>query len=183
MFIVVEGSENRGKSTIVKELQAALIQSGISTKVMVSPNRNSLSGQKINELLRSKERPDRLILQSLMTINRIEDLPLLTEALRHHQIVIYDRYSASGIVYGHLDGLPIQFGEQLASILPEPDFTFVLYGTSYKAIDKATECYDEHDNLLEKYYIALAPRYKWILINNEATPKDIAKKILNYIGK
>lgn len=181
MFIVIEGADNRGKSTVVKELHYQLLRRDKTVMTFISPNRNTVAGKKIDKLLKGKERPDAIILQALMTASRIEELPELKKSFKEYDVVIYDRYDASTVVYGHFDGLPLEFSDKLAAVLPDPDYTFVLYGNNYN-LKGDGECYDDHGKKIEDLYIKFAPRYKWILIDNNSTPEGIVKKILEIIG-
>lgn len=180
IFIVIEGADNRGKGTIVKELQAHYLTQGKTVVTFISPNRRTISGKKISELLKSKEKPDPVIIQSLIAVNRLEELPDLRRALKHADMVLSDRYYPSGFVYGYLDGLPLAFSELIADPLPEPDHIFVLYGKNHKP-DGDGECYDNQGETIEKIYVALASRYKWTLIPNQDSPQAITTRILKIL--
>jgi thymidylate kinase len=74
---------------------------------------------------RDPAQPDALVFQALQTVNRLELLPQIMEALTRGPVV-FDRYTASGLVYGGLDGLDPKWIELVNASLPEPDLWILL---------------------------------------------------------
>lgn len=104
MIVAFEGIDACGKQTQVRMLKEHAEKLGHKTRVFSFPDYESPTGLKIKELLRAEER-DPLVLQSLMTVNRLEKQIKIEVAQIHGELTILDRYWLSGWVYGQTDDL------------------------------------------------------------------------------
>lgn len=68
---------------------------------------------------------DAMVFQALQTVNRLELLPHFNTLARLGNVIL-DRYWASGVVYGTLDGLEPGYLRALHASLPQPALTVLL---------------------------------------------------------
>lgn len=124
-IIAIEGIDACGKQTQVAILKKYLEKNANApVRDFTFPNYNTLTGHKISELLKAKER-DPLVLQALMTINRYECQDEIADALREG-FVILDRYWLSGYVYGRTDKLDPRWLLDMHTRLIQPDRWIIL---------------------------------------------------------
>jgi thymidylate kinase len=67
-----------------------------------------------------------LVFQCLQTVNRLEMLPVIHAVLSSERHLVFDRYTASGVVYGMLDGVDPTWVELVNASLPQPDLWVLL---------------------------------------------------------
>ena len=104
-FIVVEGVDGVGKSTLVKSLAQKFRAHGFTNvHEMHFPNRSTATGKQINAYLQDvkshTKTMDPKTLQALFIANRREAQPTIRDILEDpHGVIVCDRYSPSGIAY------------------------------------------------------------------------------------
>jgi dTMP kinase len=128
MIITLEGLDASGKATqtarLVEKIPQALWRPAAS---MSFPLYGNLTGRVIHRMLREGPSEDRaLILQALMTTNRLEALEAMRPLAAGYRVLVLDRYFASGIAYGTNDGLPVEFLRRIHSTLPQPDLSILI---------------------------------------------------------
>jgi len=131
LLCAIEGVDASGKNT-----QAALLAKRIKKEVKDLavvrdfPQYNNSSGKIIKKLLNDPESshiPDKaFILQSLMTINRYEEIPEIKQLLENKVNVVLDRYYISGLVYGKVSNADYDFLIKVNSLLPQPDLCILV---------------------------------------------------------
>jgi len=130
LIIALEGIDACGKSSQIAKLRQWFEdEKGYECKVFSYPNYESETGLKIREMLKGGD-ADPLTLQSLMTVNRLED----TEKLWKYEsgdgrcgpIAILDRYWWSGYAYGLFDGLDPSWLQRIHRGVTCPDLWVVL---------------------------------------------------------
>lgn len=119
-FIVIEGGDRSGKSTLARNIQAAL-----DNKVTLSsfPNRNTPIGTIINTYLQAKEGQHELCSEAihlLFSANRHEVIPRLMKQAEGG-ILLLDRYVPSGVAYSTAKGLDMNWCFAADQGLPKPD--------------------------------------------------------------
>ena len=130
MFIVLEGIDCSGKSSVGKYMARELEEA----RVVEFPARSTLCGKEIDRALRGEIDSSAVVLQALMTINRLELLPYLMDSTIRHRIAV--RWSPSMLVYGGLDGLPRCWLDLLVAPLPVPDLSILLDIPAPAALDR-----------------------------------------------
>ena len=122
LFVVIEGGDRSGKSTLARSLAATL---GQSTYLGAFPDRTTPIGQVINTHLKGANNLSREAIHLLFSANRHESVEKLRNLLNTGKIVILDRYVPSGIAYSVAKGLDLDWCQSADRGLPKPDF--VLY--------------------------------------------------------
>lgn len=119
MLIAIEGMDASGKAT-----QSRLLARKLGGAAMAFPNYETEVGQAILANLKGEwsagDELNALVFQSLFTLNRLEMIDSMKAAMAAGPLVL-DRYYASGIVYGALDGLDARWLERIHQTLPAPD--------------------------------------------------------------
>lgn len=133
MLIALEGIDGSGKSTQLIRLTEALksrLQSGHLVDSLKFPvYQNSPTGEILAALLSKglKSKDSRLLFQSLMAVNRSEFLAALPyDPTSKSNLLLLDRYTLSGLVYGLAQGLGIEWLKSINAFLPEPDMTIYI---------------------------------------------------------
>ena len=159
MIVCCEGADGAGKAT-----QTQLLAEKLGGTRFAFPNYDSPTGRAIlghlkrdwqtrhNDGCTVSYTIDALVFQCLQTVNRLE---LLDEIKAAHKKgpVIFDRYSASGLVYGGLDGLDVQWIEKINASLPQPDVWIYLdipIEESFKRRPERRDRYESDRGFLEK---------------------------------
>lgn len=100
VFFLLEGLDRSGKSTHAKHLVKVLQEEhNIPAQYYQFPNRNTKTGQKINEYLTNKTDLDDKAIHQLFTDNRIEVQDELKKALDSGISIVADRYAYSGAAF------------------------------------------------------------------------------------
>jgi dTMP kinase len=123
MFVVIEGPNGVGKTSVARHLARRLQHSGVTTKLLSQPSRAPIG-------LMAREREGGLVgwpLATLVVADRYLQLQEEVEpALREGTTVILDRYVASTLALQRLDGLDAQILWEMNASVLRPDLTVVL---------------------------------------------------------
>lgn len=133
VIIAIESIDAAGKAT-----QARRLADRLGCRVLSFPDYSSPTGRAISEHLKGDwyvdQHPpdeggyrDMLVRQSLMLTNRMEHfdaLALASGSDKHH--LVLDRYWASGLVYGRVEGLDRSWLELVHRPLPRADAWILL---------------------------------------------------------
>lgn len=117
LFIVIEGGEGSGKTTISKKLQQVLEGSGYNTILTREPGGDPVSEMIRNVIIHSDD-IDPFTQLLLIVASRKRNIDLhIKPALEKNNIVISDRFGLSTIVYqGVVQGIPLKTIRQLFTI-------------------------------------------------------------------
>lgn len=137
MLIAIEGIDGSGKSTV-----ATMVQEALNASLLHFPDDNAVTGPHIRAHLRKEwstgdKGRDAIAFQALQIVNRLEHAKALESAratgFRH---VVLSRYWPSGVVYGHLDGLPKPWLRRIQDPLPSADVYFLIDVNAETALDR-----------------------------------------------
>ena len=180
MFIVLEGIDGCGKTTVAK-----LLAEKCNALVTKEPTAGS---KKIHQILRHHvTAPSPLEMQELYIADRLEHIKRVIEpALAKGKNVICQRYALSTYAYGTAFGVS---QKDLKHDFLEPDATFLLDLSAKDAIKriekrKKTKEYFEKEKKLEKIrkqYLKLAKQHKAIIIDAMPSPEVIVEEILMHL--
>jgi len=179
-IVTIEGADGTGKDTICNLLQEKLPNSVI----VRFPNRANPSGQVIDAILKKQKPMEPLSFQALQVINKIETLKHIerSSVICNPDYFIFCRYYQSAYVYGMNDGIPLEYSQDINSVLPESWLTIILHGKNY---GKHEEYYEQDDvqNKISQSYLDLAKKFGWTKIINHHTPDEIVSMILDAISR
>ena len=137
-----------------------------------------------------------LVLQSLMTTNRLEVGPMLEaharDPLKH---LVLDRYFASGLVYGTADGLSFDYLVDIHKLIPPSDLWIYVDIPPQESKRRRPERRDEYETregFMEKVreqYLNLfsspgSPSViggKWVIVDGLGTPEEVHERIMSEV--
>lgn len=149
MIVCIEGGDAAGKHTLATALIEQLkARRDVST--FAFPAYHTEVGKTIRLLLTDEidvPKPWKaLVLQSMMTINRLEFLPMLHDyKLNRNKLLILDRYWLSALVYGSAAGLPAEWIETIHQGLPTADLTMLIDVSVEESFRRRPERRDRHE--------------------------------------
>jgi len=159
-LVVLEGADRLGKSTQAALLEAALEHAQVKAVVDKSPYRDGATYERIYEMLRSGEATRfPVVFQSIYGANRrVFQQTYLPTLASHFDVVVLDRWTLSGRVYGAEAGVADEVTDCIQRGLVEPDLTLLLDGTPFAAPaeDDAYEADQDFQRRLRDRYRAWA---------------------------
>lgn len=165
-IIVIEGADRCGKATQAKLLREYLISFGIMSTIVEVPIKSAITYRIIYWMLQNgfaKKYPK--LFQVFQFLNRkIFQILTLPSLEQEYDVIIFDRWSLSTIVYGGASGVSEQFTIELSKRLRQPDHTFILSGESFPHV--AEDVYEADSNLQKEVRI----RYTAWAVDN---PDDV----------
>lgn len=122
-FIVIEGPNGVGKSTIIEVLFLRLKENGVEVVPTKEPSKSEL-GLYIRQ---NQNRYSKDVLACLVAANRYEHIEtIIRPAVEKGKVVLCDRYFPSSLVYQLMDGLDPGFVHGLNQKILIPDLTVFL---------------------------------------------------------
>lgn len=137
LFIALEGGDRLGKSTQARLLESMLERAGVRVIFDKSPYKDDATYERIYEMLETGDAVRHpVVFQATYGANRrFFQQQLLPTLAGHFDVVLMDRWTLSGRVYGSETGVPEKDTECIQKGLVEPDFTVVFDGTPFPAQD------------------------------------------------
>lgn len=186
-FIVFEGLDRCGKTTIVNRLYERL--SAITpTKKMRFPNRDTPVGALVDSYLKGNTKFEDETIHMLFACDRYENIKKI-EDLRKNNILLCDRYYMSGIAFTASKGVDLDWCTSIESRLPKPDLTVFLdinFDEQSKRKDFGEEVYEkiEIQQKVLSMYRQLLEKEDNVFVVDAALPIDkiveiLMEKILN----
>ncbi len=189
-WIVLEGPDGVGKSTVAKHLAQLLKEKGIETCITSEPGLNPIGALIRDWVLKEHVEPPEVyallfVADRYYHIHR-EVLPALYEG----KTVIQERYMLSTIAYQSIQGLPEEWLIIIQQRLPHPDITIVLLLEPEQLAERIAQRNQQRDifenmdflrKLVQKY-TELAHRYNLPIFYNYNS-KETAIKIYELIEK
>lgn len=127
MFIVVEGPDGSGKTTLAKALAERLHRLGLQVLYTFEPTTSSKYGNEVREILRAEQVCDPVYISNLLTADRGYHLEtVILPALANGKWVICDRYKYSALAYQQMQGVDAQYLIDSNRTYLVPDVTFIL---------------------------------------------------------
>lgn len=167
-IIAIEGLDASGKATHSKLLAERLRGTRFSFPNYESPTGKAILGHLKKEWTAvdyygGQADCDALVFQSLQIANRLELVPQILEAATKGPVV-FDRYWASGVVYGSLDGLESNWLEKVQALpMPPADVQILLdidVEESFKRRPERRDRYELDREFLEKVRAAYLALFK-----------------------
>ncbi|KAK6089695.1 hypothetical protein P3W45_001337 [Vairimorpha bombi] len=125
MFVVFEGLDKSGKSTLSRSVHTKLNKMNVSAKEIHFPDRSSVIGDILDKYLTGKMNIDPESTHLLFTADRYNKKKYIEETSKDN-VLLCDRYSWSGIACSSAKGLDMAWCIDTERLLPQPDLTILL---------------------------------------------------------
>lgn len=195
MFIVIEGPDGSGKTTLAMQLVRRLCQNGISAIYTCEPTYEGETGRHLRQLLKRENIIDPYILSNLFVKDRKEHIEnLISSTLAKGGYIVCDRYKYSALIYQQLQGIEARYLIEINKDCLIPDIVFILLPQDINILlhriserGKSQEIFEERDFLSStlRLYRKLPlyfPDECIIFLEAEALIDENLEKILNYLG-
>jgi thymidylate kinase len=186
-FIVIYGANNLGKSYQVDLLTKAFESKGIRTKRIKYPLYDLVpTGPLINAVLRKGKQMPEDELQKLYVQNRKDYEPSLKSDLKKGIWVLAEDYKGTGIAWGMVRGVALDYLEEINRGLYPEDIAFVFYGKRFATGIESNHRNEQDERVWEKahqYHLELADKYGWIKVHANRPHHEVHQEILSHIEK
>jgi dTMP kinase len=190
-LIIIEGLDKSGKTTQSKLLFNFYekVYTG-QVRLMNFPDYSTRIGSEIKLFLQGKVEYANEVKHILLSANRWEKKFEIERLREQNKIIILNRYYQSNLAYGLANGLNFEWLINLDNGLPKEDIVIILDidpDISYKRGIENDFILDkfERDKIFlkkaRKYYLELAKKFKWHVINSDSDKNIIFEKIINII--
>lgn len=189
MIIVIEGGDQAGKKTQSQLLANALRKQRISTKVFSFPDYSTPIGKEIKKYLNGKRRLPVQVVHCLLAANRWEKLKEIKDAISKNSVLIMNRYYQSNLVYGLVNGMKLDWLENLDVGLPKADLVILLDVTQKESFKRKKAKRDqfeknrEFSQKISRAYRQLARKKHWKIINASGSKNQVHQEILKVFAK
>jgi len=189
MIIVIEGGDQAGKKTQSKLLANALRRKKIKAKIFNFPYYSTPVGKEINNYLHGKRKFPPQVIHCLLAANRWERFKEIQKSNTKSSVLIMNRYYQSNLVYGLVNGLKLNWLENLDVGLPKPNLVIILDVTqkeSFKRKKYSRDKFEKNKKFAHKVsytYRVLAKKYNWKLIDASGTKQEVHNSIMKIVLK
>lgn len=195
MFIVFDGPDGSGKSTISEALADRLRQKGKNVLRTYEPTDTSVASRAVRQYLSSGGTVDPKVLADYFTKDREEHVAsVIRPHLLHGGVVICDRYKYSTLVYQGYQGVDPDYIIQSNTAFPVPDLAFVLLPGSAEVLmnriakrGEAKEIFEKKSFLsqaidLYKKLPVFFPDERFVFLNADLPVDENLTLIETYVG-
>ena len=189
MIIVIEGGDQAGKKTQSELLAKALRKRKLKTKLFSFPDYSTPIGEEIKKYLSGKSKLPVQVVHCLLAANRWEKLKDIEDANSKNSVLIMNRYYQSNLVYGLVNGMNLDWLENLDSGLPKPDLVIVLDVSPRESFSRKKtkrdqfEKHREFSKKISKAYRQLARKKHWKLVDASGSKENIHQEIMKIFAK
>lgn len=195
MFVVIDGPDGSGKTTLAKQLVEQLQSNSVQCIYTYEPTHESSAGIKIRQLMKNGNFDDIYSFANLFVEDRKEHLTtLIMPTLERGEVVICDRYKYSALAYQQLQGVDASYLVEINRECLVPDFVFVLLPHSADVLlqrishrNESRDIFEEREFLTHtlEYYKKLSlyfPEEKIFFLDAEVDIEDNIKEIISIIN-
>ena len=189
MIVVFEGGDQAGKKTQSELLEKKLKTAKIKAKLFSFPDYSTPIGKEINKYLRGKRKFPPQVIHCLLAANRWEKLDEIKKAQQKNSVIIMNRYRESNLVYGLVNGLKIDWLENLDAGLPKSDLVIVLDVSQNESFTRKRANRDRFEKnrdfsqRISKTYRKMAKQKKWKIVNATKSKREVHEDIMKIFGK
>jgi len=189
MIVVFEGGDQAGKKTQSELLEKTLKTAKIKAKLFSFPDYSTPIGKEINKYLHGKRKFPPQVIHCLLAANRWEKLDEIKKAQQKNSVIIMNRYRESNLVYGLVNGLKIDWLENLDVGLPKSDLVIVLDVSQNESFNRKRANRDRFEKnrdfsqRISKTYRKMAKQKKWKIVNATKSKREIHEDIMKIFGK
>jgi dTMP kinase len=186
-LVTLEGIDKSGKATQTAILANRLRKMGREVETIAFPDYTTIIGRVIRRYLDGEADFGPELRQLLYVANRWEKRGDLVLWLGKEKLVIADRYTPSGLVYGLANGLNLEWMINLETGLPPSNLVIVVDVSVATAFEReeVRDVYEANRDFLEKVrnaYLALAEKFGWVIVDGEKTKDDVAEEIWAHVS-
>lgn len=192
-FIVIEGCDFTGKSSVIEKLGNSLELRGIKFKLTKALGGTEYGEKCRNYVMKNSEKvPNSVILDKMIEAMQDMNEKIVSHEQKDGYFVVCDRYYHSTLVYQGMQKNALEIAEERLSkaSLIEPDLTFILDCSTEEILRRKftrieTNSLDPKDkqeiDKIREGYLTLAQRENTILIEVGGKAIDeVCEKILSY---
>ena len=189
MIIVFEGGDQAGKKTQSALLEKKLKLAKIKTILFSFPDYSTPIGKEINKYLHGKRKFPPQVIHCLLAANRWEKLDEIKKSQQKNSIVIMNRYRESNLVYGLVNGLKLDWLENLDFGLPKSDLVIVLDVPQTESFSRKRSNRDRFEknkdfsNKISRTYRKMAVKKKWKIVDATKSKQEVHEDIMKIFGK
>jgi dTMP kinase len=160
---------------------------GREVETIAFPDYTTIIGRVIKRYLDGEVDLGPELRQLLYVANRWEKSDDLMRWLREEKLIIADRYTPSGLVYGLANGLNLEWMINLERGLPPSDLVVVVDVSVETAFEREDErdVYEANRDFLERVrnaYFVLAEKFSWVIVDGEKMKDDVAEEIWAHVS-
>ena len=189
MIIVFEGGDQAGKKTQSTLLEKKLKSAKIKTKLFSFPDYSTPIGKEIDQYLHGKRKFSPQVIHCLLAANRWEKIDEIKKAQQRNSVIIMNRYRESNLVYGLVNGLKLDWLENLDLGLPKSDLVIVLDVPQTESFSRKRSNRDRFEknkdfsNNISRTYKKMAKKNKWKIIDATKSKQEVHQSIMKIFGK
>ena len=189
MIIVFEGGDQAGKKTQSMLLEKKLKSAKIKTKLFSFPDYSTPIGKEIDQYLHGKRKFSPQVIHCLLAANRWEKADEIKKAQQKNSVIIMNRYRESNLVYGLVNGLKLNWLENLDTGLPKSDLVIVLdvpQTESFKRNRLDRDRFEKNrafSQKISKTYRKVSKQKKWKIVDATKSKHEVHEDIMKIFGK
>lgn len=200
LLVVIEGGDAAGKAT-----QSRLLAERLGGEVVSFPRYDTPVGRIIKLMLREELAPHmalpsvslvetgKIILQALMTVDKLDGSVGILEALGRGEHRVLDRWWPSALVYGSVDGLDQLWLRRLGSMLPRPQLSVLIDVPRDVAVARRPVPEDRYEAALSLRgavrgrYVELWEAMSvlepgWVVVSGEGSVEEVAERVWEHVS-
>jgi dTMP kinase len=189
MIIVFEGGDQAGKKTQSILLEKKLKSAKIKTKLFSFPDYSTPIGKEIDQYLHGKRKFSPQVIHCLLAANRWEKADEIKKAQQKNSVIIMNRYRESNLVYGLVNGLKLNWLENLDTGLPKSDLVIVLDVPQTESFRRKRLDRDRFEKnrafsqKISKTYRKVSKQKKWKIVDATKAKHEVHEDIMKIFGK
>lgn len=189
-IITLEGIDRSGKTTQAQMLSHFLQkEKNLRTAHFDFPDYQTDVGKLIHKYLTSGEMPPNPeILHLLYAANRYEIRDTINFHLEEGYVIIMNRYYQSNMVYGHVNGLELEWLSTLDKNMPRSDLTIILdvpvQVTYTRSTTMGANRFEQTKEFIERVreiFLAVADKENWKVVDADRSTQDVNQDIVKIV--
>ncbi len=184
IIIAFEGIDQSGKSTQSKMFAERLKKMRYDVEYLHFHDIETPLGKEIQLFLEGKRKYSPLVRQLLFAANRYERHEDIGAMIKEKDFIVIDRYIPSGLAYGMVNGIELNWMLQVESMLHQPNIVVLIDVSSKVSRPRKSEenkdIYEKDLVFLDKVreaYLNLAEMFGWIIVSGEGSLEQVHNNI------